>query len=359
MIGARVARALLAVALACGAGEATVRFVKLHELDPPELLDEQRRLIGDLSEITWFFGREGQAPPPGSLTQIAPGGLSYGWYDRPRWAYFDALGCVEYRINSLGFRDLDFPLEKPAGEARVLAVGDSFTFAAGVNLADCWVQRLERKLAAARGAPVEVVNAGFARGFRPESYAAWLAEQGMRLDPDALIVGFCLNDIATEIPMWVPLAPEFTPWLGGTSKLLTEVQRALARWRGTLVAAPSLPIKAKRIVSAHADEWQRARDGLLSMRDQMKARDGRMVVAILPMFSQLASGYLFGELHALVRDFCAAESIECVDLLPAFLGSDERDLWVHPHDQHPNDVGQERIASTLAAWFADHPLTPR
>ncbi len=359
MILARAARVLAQLALACAAGEATVRLVHLNELAPPEILDEQRRMIGDLSEITWFFGREGQEPPPGSLTQIAPGGLSYGWYDRPRWSYFDSRGCVEYRMNSLGFRDADFPLEKPAGELRVIAVGDSFTFAAGVNLADCWVQRLEKKLTTARGAPVEVVNAGFSRGFRPESYAPWLAEQGVRLDPDALIVGFCLNDISTEIPMYVPLAPDFQPWLGGASRLLTELQRTLTGWLGSLHPPTPTVIKAKRLVAAHADEWERTRQGLLAMRDLMQARHGRMVVAILPMFSQLQSGYMFGELHALVRDFCTAEAIECVDLLPAFLGSNERDLWVHPTDQHPNDVGQERIAATLADYFASHPLAPR
>ena len=139
--------------LTAAIGEVVVRVMRLDGYARPELQDASGNLLGDLSRITTFFGREGERPP-GSMTQGAPGALVYGWYDRPRWKYFDRNGCVEYRVNSLGFRDREFPKEKPAGELRVLAIGDSFTFGAGVQLDDCWVQLLERRLAEMRGAPV-------------------------------------------------------------------------------------------------------------------------------------------------------------------------------------------------------------
>lgn len=345
--------------VAAASGEATARLVELDKLAPPELLDEQCRVIGDLSEIAWLFGREGQAPPPGSLTQFGPGGRSYGWYDRPRWDYFDSRDCVEYRINSLGFRDEEFPLAKPANELRVIAVGDSITLAAGVRVEDCWVQQLEGRLEQARGAPVEVVNAGFSRGYRPESYAPWLAEQGVRLDPDAVVVGFCLNDISTTIPMYLPLAEAQAPWLGGRSRLLRLLQHALPSGNAPRAKTRPTVLKAKRVAATHADEWKATQDGLLAIRDLLAPRGVRFVVVVFPMMSQLASGYPFSELHRLVTDFCDANGIESVDVLPAFLGRDETELWVHPRDQHMNDVGQRIAADALAAWFAERPLAPR
>ena len=345
--------------VAAASGEATTRLVELESLAAPELLDERRRVIGDLSEIAGLFGREGEAAPAGSLTQFVPGARSFGWYDRPRWDYFDSRGCVEYRINSLGFRDDEFPLAKPAGELRMIAVGDSITLAAGVQGDDCWVQQLEQRLERARGAPVEVVNAGFSRGFRPQSYVGWLEEQGLRLDPDAVLVGFCLNDISTEVPMYLPMALEPEAWLGGRSRLLAKLQRAFPGAGAPSDATKAAPLKARRVVASHAEEWQATQDGLLRMQALLAPRGVRLVVAIFPMMSQLASGYLFGELHQLVAAFCADHAIECVDLLPPFLGRDESELWVHPRDQHMNDVGQRMVADALAAWFAERPLAPR
>lgn len=352
----RIARIALHVALALAAGEVTVRFVRVDQLARPELLDGNRALLGDLSEITAFFGSEQQAPPPGSLTQIPPATRTFGWYDRPQWDYFDENGCVEYRINALGFRDLEFPREKPAGELRLLALGDSFTFAAGVRVEDCWVQQLEGLLEERRGAPVEVVNAGFARGFRPESYATWLAEQGVLLEPDGVIVGFCLNDVSVDIPMWIPLQPPPRP-APLRSRLLAELRASLGEWwpGGAPEPVPSAPIKARRVVASHPQEWKSAQDGLRSIRDQARARGIGCLVVVFPMNSQLASGYLFEELHALVRDFCAAEGIDCLDLLPVFQGRDERALWVHPTDQHFNAVGQRLKAEAIAQWIATRP----
>ena len=53
-----------------------------------------------------------------------------------------------------------------------------------------------------------------------------------------------------------------------------------------------------------------------------------------------------------MREFCETERIEVVDLLPAFRGRHDRDLWVHPSDRHPNPAGHA-IAALLDAGAAD------
>ena len=67
------------------------------------------------------------------------------------------------RTNSLGLRDDEISRSKPDGEIRVLALGDSFTFALGVRFEDLWVQQLEAALNERWGTGrVQVINAAVA-----------------------------------------------------------------------------------------------------------------------------------------------------------------------------------------------------
>ena len=279
-------------------------------------------------------------------------------YDRPEWDYFDADGCVDIDINSLGFRDREFSAEKPEGELRILAIGDSFTFGSGVQLEDTWPQLLESLLREQTERPVEVINAGYAGGHWPPTYAPWLASDGIELDPDVVIIGLCLNDMQLEIPMmFVPPPPQ--PWLGGHSALLNWVQQ----WRfaqqpiefdyGDAFRPLPEPMRSRLSadevarIEAWRKPWEDAKASLVAMRDLARARGVRLVVAIFPMLSYLGDDYPYLGLHEIARAFCDDQQIECVDLLPAFRHRDEQPLWVHATDQHPNDVGQRIIATGI------------
>lgn len=98
-------------------------------------------------------------------------------------------------VNSLGLRDDEIPLRKPAGTKRVLALGDSFTFALGVRFEDLWSERLERRLAAA--APDErfqVINAAVA-GYNTRQELIQYLTLGAALEPDLVVLGFYWNDL--------------------------------------------------------------------------------------------------------------------------------------------------------------------
>ena len=59
-------------------------------------------------------------------------------------------------INRDGFRDRDFPVERTKGAARIVCVGDSYTYGWGVNLEDSFPKQLERALEPG----TEVLNLG-------------------------------------------------------------------------------------------------------------------------------------------------------------------------------------------------------
>ncbi|MEW5945713.1 MAG: hypothetical protein AB1742_05905 [bacterium] len=102
------------------------------------------------------------------------------------------------RTNSLRVRDdEDFPLKKPKGEFRVIALGDSWTFGEGVNIEDTYIKVIERLLKT-RGDPKFVyrgINCGYASGRGPDSAYVFLRNKGIRLEPDVVILGSFINDI--------------------------------------------------------------------------------------------------------------------------------------------------------------------
>jgi lysophospholipase L1-like esterase len=351
-VAARLALLLAGTLVALVIGEIAVRSFGLQAYEYPKVFDANGHEKSDLKSLYRIFKAEEGGKP--MLSALPTGCVFYGWYDRPRWSYFDAEGRVEYRLNSLGFRDREFPVARPPGELRVLALGDSFTLGIGVREQDCWAKVLERGLAATRSGPVHVVNGGFSHGYDVRMYAWAFPNHGLQLDPDAVLIGLCLNDVSDSIPL-VVARPDPPPILGGRLQLLAVAQRALAR----LEPEPHWQSPFEGTGPDENREWIACRDGLKAIRETSSQHGIRLVVVIFPMLTHLRSGYPFLEIHKLVGGFCSAHGIECVDLLDSFLGRDERDLWVHPTDQHPNDVGHRLIADALLAYFAKHPLAPR
>lgn len=97
--------------------------------------------------------------------------------------------------NALGLRDDEIPIAKPPGETRILALGDSFTFALGVRFEDLYVQRLERKLNGEQpGRKFQVINAGVA-GYNTTQELVFLLADGLRYEPDLITIGFYWNDL--------------------------------------------------------------------------------------------------------------------------------------------------------------------
>jgi lysophospholipase L1-like esterase len=339
----RIAAAGVGLAVAALGGEFAWRALGPRALAQAEIRDASGRAV-PLAEVAAFLGRKDtslRAPSPSSV--IAPGIDIAFCYDGPRPVGGDERGCIAVRTNSRGFRDGEFALPKPVGETRVLALGDSFTFGNGVAVEDTWVQQLEGLLAAELGA-VEVVNGGFATGdHQPGGYVAWLASDGLALDPDLVVVGLCLNDLG-DVPMALVPPAVAEPWLGGASTLLVHLQQMRADRAFERAALPD----ARLLLEIAPEPWLATQRGLVGLRDLCNERGVAFAVAVFPMLERLEPGrYPFQGLHDAVAEFAARESIALVDTLPAFMGRDAHALWAHPTDQHPSPQGHALIAGAL------------
>ena len=332
--------------------ESLYRVLRPAPYHEPRLIKSDGEIL-PLSEMAAMYrlSGEGQSDPSaGPRSRIRAGLQLRHCYDRPEWDYFDADGCVTVTTNSLGFRDLEFTVEKRPGELRILTVGDSFTFGSGVQLEDSWPQVLERLLGGQRAEPVEVINGGFAAGSHyVPGYVEWLATDGVARSPDVVILGLCLNDLHPRMPMlgYPVVEADLKPWLGGVSELLCYFQRELRQRE-----LRQTKFDFADLLEYSPDQWEQNKQAMRTLRDLLADQGIRFIVAVLPMVSSLGDDCPFVGLHELIAEFCEAEQIECIDLLPAVRHRDELDLWAHPTDQHPNDVANRLFAERIHQYLA-------
>lgn len=103
---------------------------------------------------------------------------------------------VTASLNSLGYRQGEFNKDRSGGSKRVLILGDSFTFGVGVKDGETYPAVLSALLKDRGAGNTEVINAGYADGFSPDSYYLYLKNKGMALKPDVIVMGFFVwNDI--------------------------------------------------------------------------------------------------------------------------------------------------------------------
>ena len=102
----------------------------------------------------------------------------------------------EYRHNSFGFRDIEHSLGKDNDTFRIIGLGDSFTYGAGVGFEETYLYQLEKMLNDRQGnrPRIEIIKAGIPRYF-PEPERILLEKYGMNYSPDLILVGFLPNDV--------------------------------------------------------------------------------------------------------------------------------------------------------------------
>lgn len=115
-----------------------------------------------------------------------------GWYKTNEFN-------TDYKINSLGLRDREYSIEKPANTFRILMLGDSFTEGDGVLSQETFSKQLEQRLQGLSASwRYEVINAGVGSYSSLLEYL-YLKTQGLQLEPDLVILNFDLSDVYDDI----------------------------------------------------------------------------------------------------------------------------------------------------------------
>ena len=97
------------------------------------------------------------------------------------------------RANSLGYRDYDHPLKKPAGSERVIVIGDSVTAGLWINEDDKVYTSVMESTLHQEGFNADVMNFGVS-GYNTQQEVETLRERGLQYSPDLVVLAYCLND---------------------------------------------------------------------------------------------------------------------------------------------------------------------
>jgi hypothetical protein len=103
------------------------------------------------------------------------------------------LPPVIVKINSQGFRDREYSVEKPNNTFRIIVLGDSFTFGVSVRSEDTYPKVLEQILNQNTSKSYEVLNFGV-RGFNMLEKIEFFKEKGIKFNPDLVIVQYTDDD---------------------------------------------------------------------------------------------------------------------------------------------------------------------
>jgi lysophospholipase L1-like esterase len=112
--------------------------------------------------------------------------------DSPEIVYELRRGYPDH--NSFGYRDREYTLAKKPGVFRVIGLGDSYTYGAGVERDQVFLKVAERMLDHDLGTGrVEILNFGLP-GSNTAMEAAMLEQRTAEWDPDLVVIQWCRND---------------------------------------------------------------------------------------------------------------------------------------------------------------------
>ena len=325
-----------------------------------------------------------------------------------RVRHVDRDFSVTVAVNALGMRGPERGRSTSAGTARILLLGDSFSFGWGVEQEEAFGARLERLLTERVG-PVEVLSAAVP-GWSTDQHYIYLSTRGLALQPDLVLLATSENDL-TELslnrltldadrfpvrvePMWRIIdaigrmryigagraALPREPWPG---EAWLRDHSLLYHWLRFRLVKASAAIAVRR-AQPPAPEWLTSDPDLAISR--VPPDDVQRALAVSPGFRLRYHLYLVEAMERAARArgiplriflvahagetrpadpmlaglhaACVARGERCFDSARAISAAGIAQ-FTFAHDSHWNGEGHRRIAEALATWLEREPALRR
>jgi len=296
-------------------------------------------------------------------------------YDGNPRGYFNKDNGLSYITNSWGFRGESFSIIKADDTLRIAFLGDSFTFGEGVRFEDTYPERAIKLLREEYGSPAlrfESFNFGVS-AYNTGQSLRLLENVVLKTKPDIIVFGYTLND--AEEPFF-----DIDPATGGIVRSHKELvlREGLGEprppktifFRSSIARLIWQAMKKRefssRTESYYTELYENDNPGWLAARKDIKrfvsiceAERIDSYIMCFPILYRLDETYPFRDIHAMIRATVDAEPYERVnfiDIFPYLEGRKAKDLWVHPADQHPNEIVHRVAASALFAGIQESPV---
>lgn len=349
-VGAAAALVALSTLLSLAAAEVAVRLV----VDPLDYLQ------GDAWwEYHWRLADRGRGPGTTTEHGYEEYDARLGWRPRPDFR------SAEVRTNSLGMRGTrEYALEREPGRARVVLVGDSFTWGEEVGDDETFGRLLERLLH-----PTEVVNLAV-RGFGTDQQLLRLRDPGLAFRPDVVVLGLFEENVHRNVLRFRDFAKPRFVLRGGELEL---VQVPVPEPDAVRAGEPDLP--ASRLAALLAARGRDLVEKTIFRTPLSQREEVRVTLAILAAAKREAEsvGARFVLVFIPWSDFdgakplddvlaawAAGHGVEYLDLVERFraLPPEERDALYFPGG-HWTPFGHAVVASELAELLRTPGASPR
>jgi hypothetical protein len=357
--GTRPARHTVLFALAAAAS-ASALTLGAAEIALRAFLGPERVLRGDARwERRWRAAHAAGAP-----AESAAGAYAFDRYDPSLgWRPKAGFRSDDVRTNSLGIRaDREHAVERDARLARVVLVGDSFTWGETVRNEECLAAVLEGLLPGA-----EVLNLGV-HGYGTDQQLLYLRALGLSLAPDLVVLGFFDEDINRNVLAFRDYAkPRFRLAADGRlalgnvpvpspDSLLARPQRlprsyvaeiARAAWDRLLDRTVLRPLE-------RSERWLVTREILATARRETEARGARFLLLYIPVG-------ITPEAHGAERAVVAwadSTGTDLVNLREEFLRLPAEERGAIYGTTHWSPLGNRRAAEAVRDAIATRGLLP-
>jgi len=293
----------------------------------------------------------------------------FGW--KPRAGLSMLIDGKRVSINARGYRGRELSLPRSRERTRVVVLGDSIAFGVGVSDEETFAHLLD-----VRNNGIEAANLAV-QGYGPDQELLLLLGEGLRQDPDVVVLAFCLdNDLADAVlpvSLYDGRSPKPRFRLDGdrlvldTSSLRRTVPRRVAQWLsdysylfnrlsalGPQVEAAGGPHWTKLKHQALRDEEHAVRLSVAIVRRMdtvCRERGIAFVVAAFPHW------YTYGSkpwLHERFLESLSAEGIAVLDMSERFKARGES-FWDVAFDfnghlsPHGHAIAAEELEAAIAA----------
>ncbi len=256
------------------------------------------------------------------------------------------------KINSMGLRDQEYTLEKPASTYRILVLGDSMTFGWGAAVADTFSKKLERDLnQKSTGIRFEVINSGVGN-YNTSQEVEYFRERGVRFHPDLVILCYFINDAeVTQVPN--------LGWLQERSYLYALL------WSRARIIQERMKIRMnseeyyRNLYQDSNPGWSEAKASLRKFPEIAQSISAKSLLVVIPELRKLQEGgHPFGFVYDQVSAVVKESGGETLQLLPSFQAAgikDEHLLWVCPTDAHPSELAHRIMGDAILKHLLQKP----
>jgi lysophospholipase L1-like esterase len=272
---------------------------------------------------------------------------------------------IAIAINERGLRDRPHEYLKPAGVTRILGLGDSVTFGAGVSFEDIYLRRLETRFKRAHRS-IEIINAGV-NSYEFDQERNYFLIEGYRYQPDIVLIGLVLNDITPMTPDTIRALDAYHRGLKASSgpRIPTRLERleTFCRSCGFIYRTLHAGQTSEEFQRANLKyylaveqrwrtEWPAFKQRLIDFLQELRRRNIKPMIVVFPFTEQFSHYLNRGRFPQIwLSDLCAESGVPMLDVLPLLDRPDYQRYFLGDDHLHFTANGHNLVASAVYDWI--------